>query len=220
MEPIKARCYTCSSTNISLIEDHEPDSPYIGLVIRGWQYQLERCGGADEQQPQEARRWPWTRWLVAVLTIILAPREDDSGSRLHREVAQNSGSKGRERHRWLDDDEAAPGRWQVRQERQCWLARQHGGCSAHCLLCEKTAAPVGSEDSWGGGGEDFGMGIGDLRVAWVGKWGMGERIFRSHNVLMDGRMEPRWRDRTVHAYAGTVTLQQRIAALWFTGSGL
>uniref|UniRef100_A0A0E0DCM6 Uncharacterized protein n=1 Tax=Oryza meridionalis TaxID=40149 RepID=A0A0E0DCM6_9ORYZ len=92
--------------------------------------------------------------------------------------------------------------------------------NAHCLLCEKTAAPVGSEDSWGGGGEDFGMGIGDLRVAWVGKWGMGERIFRSHNVLMDGRMEPRWRDRTVHAYAGTVTLQQRIAALWFTGSGL
>ncbi len=140
-------------------------------------------------------------------------------------MAQNSGSKGRERHSWLDDDEATRGRRQVRREDDNvgWLARRHGGCSARCLLREKTAAPVGGEDFWGGGGEDFGMGIGDLGVAWVGKggeWGMGERIFRSHNVLMDGRMEPRWRDRTVHAYAGTVTLQQRIAALWFTGSGL
>jgi hypothetical protein len=33
MEPTKARCYTCSSTNISLTEDHEPDSPYIGFVM-------------------------------------------------------------------------------------------------------------------------------------------------------------------------------------------
>lgn len=77
-------------------------------------------------------------------------------------MAQNSGSKGRERHSWLDDDEATRGRRQVRREDDNvgWLARRHGGCSARCLLREKTAAPVG--------GEDFGA-----EVARILGWGLG-----------------------------------------------
>ena len=88
---------------------------------------------------------------MAVLTIILAPREDDSGSRLHREVAQNSGSKGRERHRWLDDDEAAPGRWQVRQEgdNAGWLGNTavvaRTACSARRRRRRSAARILGAE---------------------------------------------------------------------------
>ncbi|EAZ39668.1 hypothetical protein OsJ_24098 [Oryza sativa Japonica Group] len=69
------------------------------------------------------------------------------GGRLHREVAQNSGSKGRDR---------TPG-----------------------LTMTNCTRFNANENFWGGGGEDFGMGIGDLGVAWVRKWGMGRESFRA-----------------------------------------
>ena len=83
--------------------------------------QLEKCGEADKQQPQEARRWPWTRWLVAVLTIGSTRRQR------WRSAPQGGGAE-----QWLQGKGAAPlaRRWRsgtgstaskVRR-RQRWLA--------------------------------------------------------------------------------------------------
>uniref|UniRef100_A0A0E0AD91 Uncharacterized protein n=1 Tax=Oryza glumipatula TaxID=40148 RepID=A0A0E0AD91_9ORYZ len=70
-----------------------PGAPH--LTSRGWQYQLERRGGADERQPREVRRWPWTRWVGGSGSRWLHEKTAaavGSARRWHRTVAPREGS--------------------------------------------------------------------------------------------------------------------------------